>query len=200
MKTVTIIPNKTTGEYITKFEKSSKDFSFMKVQGTVRIHNGPYVHQRTVFAQIKAKYSILEEMLEESKPTLKLPGQIWIREYLESEIPANVLMEFISADIIQNQPDKFDEILSGYEKTTRGKDSLNFMYHDEKIYEFTCYDSNPDKQLVHILQPHSNGQEIKDWLEANPREAKLPVTNEEEFEKPNAKELAKQMKKSAIAQ
>ena len=182
MKTVSIIKN-STGEYFTKFENSEKDYGFLKAKGIIMVFTGTQGRPKTVFAQIKCNKDFAEMLLasgtkaidKDGSEYIKLPGQIHVREYLESEIPAAVIREFISAKVINN-PEEYAKVIAQYQKRlVRGEDIIPFTLDGEQIYEFNCY-VDSQEPIQNRYQHHDNGAELHTFVET--AKAELPQNDD----------------------
>lgn len=201
MKKVQLVKNNAC-EYISIFENSvNKNFGFLKVSGTINMFRGSTGRSRTIFCQIKGTKDFLENLLAEAetgidktgKETKYLNGQIQVREYLESEIPADVLREYISANVLNGDSETYEKVISQYQKRmVCGEDIMPYHFDGEQIYEFFAYEPDGQKHIVHTLQPHTNGDELKQFLADHPKAAHLPVNNE-----PDAKEITGSIKANA---
>lgn len=201
MKTVSIIRN-SKGEYFTKFENSTTDYGFLKVKGVILVFTGSQGRPKTVFAQIKCNKDFADLLLatgtkaidKDGNECVKLPGQILVREYLESEIPASVIREFISPAVIAD-PEEYEKVIAQYKKRlVRGEDIIPFTLDGEQIYEFNCF-VDSQEPVQHRLQHHDNGAELHTFVET--AKAELPQNDDTQANDTDAGTVTTSIRKNA---
>jgi hypothetical protein len=77
----------------------------------------------------------------------ELPGKIQVREYVASEVPADVKKVFYNKDKSEQ------ENIEALKKTTGGKDAITLTLDGEPILRFSQYDSTGNGEDIFVSPP-----------------------------------------------
>ena len=162
MSKVTITPIKGQTALINQFQNST-DKGYIKLSQTVVEFGIGWAKPITRTCLMKGELSVLQ-LIVQSSSKLELPGKIVLREFVESEVPAEMAKEFYN----QDEPDH-EKMVKSYVKTTGGENPITLTLDGERIFRFAFYDQSGTSKDV--LVRHDNGQHIKDMRAAEKLEA-----------------------------
>jgi len=150
MSQVQIIPNSKTGSLVTAFEKNP-EFGFLQLQQTSIVPGGTWLQETKRSTLLKAKIPVLQKFIQENK-SLTLPGKIVIKEYLESEVPQDMMDAFL------NKALDYNRAIEPYVKRA-GQDGVELCYGGERIVRFSVYDATGTEQDTRVA--HDNGDAVR---------------------------------------
>jgi hypothetical protein len=128
---------------------------YVVVESKEQVMNGGWIKEVTRTALIKGKIALLEALVKAG-----IPGRIAVREYLESDIPANMETYL---DMSQDHDDRIDQFIK-----RAGEDGPELTIDGERIVRFSIWDATG--KMEDILLTHDNMDEVAEWRKAN-REA-----------------------------
>lgn len=150
MSQVQIIPNSKTGSLVTAFEKNP-EFGFVQLQQTSIVPGGAWLQESKRSTLLKAKIPVLQKFIQEHK-SLSLAGNIVVKEYLESEVPQEMLDTFLNKALSYNQA------IEPYVKRA-GQDGVELCQGGERIIRFSVYDPTGTEQDTRVA--HDNGDAVR---------------------------------------
>lgn len=163
MSQVQIIPNSTTGSLITPF-KNKPDYGYLQLSQTSMIPEGTWVRERKRSTLLRAKCDVLERFVKSHK-SLTLPGNIVVKEYVESEVPENLFEQFANKSLPASQS------LDSFVKRA-GQDGVELCVGGERIMRFSVYD--PTGQDTDVQVQHDNTDAVRESVSArNAQTARL---------------------------
>lgn len=162
MNSVQIVPNEKTGNVINAYV-SNPDVGYIQLQSKAVECNGSWMRTVKRNALIKGDVETLKEFVD-NYPSLQLPGQIVIKEYLQSEVPAAIAKQFFRSDVTE------EEAIEPYVKRA-GADGPELTFGGERILRFSIWDMSGED--TDHLQPHDNQDAVKAFREANADSAQL---------------------------
>lgn len=142
MSKVQIVPNK-DGKVVSAY-KSNPEFGYIQLQQNAMVIDGGWVRNKKKSCLLRAEMTTLEAFLKQY-PSLAVPGNIVTKEFLESEVPADMAARFIRKD------GDYEDNISGYIKRA-GADGEELTVGGERILRFSFYD--PTGQDTDIRVQH----------------------------------------------
>jgi hypothetical protein len=88
----------------------------------------------------------------------RIPGKIFVREFLESQIPARYYVRF-------NKELSWEQMITPFIKRVR-QNGPALLWHGERILRFHDYEAFPDLGAADLIVEHENEEEIESWLTA----------------------------------
>lgn len=151
MSTVKIVPSK-ENKLITAY-KNKKDFGYVQLNQIAMSVVGGWVREQKRSCLVRGEMEKLQSFVK-MFPTGELPGRIVIREFVESEVPADIQKKFIREDV-----DK-EEAIAGFIKTT-GKDGVELTVGGERILRFAEYDFSGKEEDTFVQ--HDNTDAVAEF-------------------------------------
>ena len=133
MSQVQIVPNSKTGSVITAYQNNA-EYGYIQLQQTAITVDGGWVRESKRSTLLRAKMDLLTKFVSAHK-SLQLPGAIVIKEYLESEVPQDVIAKFLNKELA------YEDAIAPYVKRA-GSDGIELTVGGERILRFTSYDSS----------------------------------------------------------
>ena len=143
MSQVQIVPNSKTGSVITAYQNNA-EYGYIQLQQTAITVDGGWVRESKRSTLLRAKMDLLTKFVSAHK-SLQLPGAIVIKEYLESEVPQDVMAKFLNKEL------DYEDAIAPYVKRA-GSDGIELTVGGERILRFTSYDnsgSDTDVKVSH---------------------------------------------------
>lgn len=137
-------------------------------------------------ALIKGKVDVLKEWLKDLKTNI-LPGKIVVQEYLESNVPQEIVDEFLPKEDNPNYDELYERSVK---KNGNGEDAIPLTVNDERILRFSIYDEFDEYE--DILIKHDNVDEVK----ANSRERRMRAVAAAQAEQKKLNEAAEKKAKA----
>jgi hypothetical protein len=135
---VQIVPNKETQLSITPYKTNvgkpeSEHFGYVQLEtNSIETSGSGWLQQTKRNCLLRAKLSVLEAWMKTQGRVL--PGRLQVREYLESQVPANVQNDFFN-----KKETDYEKKIAQYIKRPN-KDGAPLMCNGERILRFTSYD------------------------------------------------------------
>jgi hypothetical protein len=133
MSQVQIVPNSKTGSVITAYQNNA-EYGYVQLQQTAITVDGGWVRESKRSTLLRAKIDLLTKFVSAHK-SLQLPGAIVIKEYLESEVPQDVMAKFLNKELA------YEDAIAPYVKRA-GADGIELTVGGERILRFTSYDNS----------------------------------------------------------
>lgn len=160
MSKISIKPN-ADGAPISAY-KSNPEFGYIVLESSVSTVDNGWLRKKTRTALVRAEIPLLVEFV--AGMGNKIPGHIVVREYLESELPANIQAQFDKAD-------DYEEAVAQFVKRA-GEDGPELTVGGERIFRFSDYDATGQLQDISVV--HDNQAEIAEFR-ASQKEAEVAV-------------------------
>jgi hypothetical protein len=163
--TVNVTPNKKSGAIITVSTRNP-EYGFMVVsQETVSMDAAGWVRISKRSSLLKGRIEELQRFLGAYAKGTSLPGRIFLREWVLSEVP-----EAYRARLRKDVP--YEEAVQPFIKRA-GEGGPELTLDGEPIVRFTDYVLAPTEGDQDLLQPHDNGAEVSAYRALKPAEAQL---------------------------
>jgi hypothetical protein len=143
MTQVKIVPNSKTGSVITAYQNNPK-FGYVQLEQSAKVFEGNWIRKTKRTTLLRAEMEVLSEFIAEQK-SLFLSGKIVVKEYLESEVPQEVVERFLNKSV------DYETAIEPYVKRA-GQDGVQLTYGGERILRFTSYDASgndTDSRIAH---------------------------------------------------
>lgn len=161
VEAVKIIPN-SQGSLVTAFNTNNGKNGYIQLAQDFYNFSNPHkftINQRTclVRGETELLLRVVMTAQRDSQQNVYMPGRICIEEYLESEIPDNILEK------IQNKR------TGEYEGSIKreGAEGPEYLYNGDRIIRYSYYDRTLQKP--DIIINHDNEDEIQEWLDCQNR-------------------------------
>lgn len=164
MNKVQIVPNAETGSIISAYA-ANPEFGFIQLQQTAIVQDGSWIREVKRSCLLKASIEILEKFVAAS-PTLQLKGQLVVKEYLQSELPADMAKKYLRKDVSE------EEAIEPFVKRA-GREGPELTFNGERILRFTEYD--PSGEGSDTTQAHDNQDAVKEYNAQNSESAEFPA-------------------------
>jgi hypothetical protein len=133
MSQVQIVPNSKTGSVITAYQNNA-EYGYVQLQQTAITVDGGWVRESKRSTLLRAKIDLLTKFVSAHK-SLQLPGAIVVKEYVESEVPQDVMAKFLNKELA------YEDAIAPYVKRA-GADGIELTVGGERILRFTSYDNS----------------------------------------------------------
>lgn len=153
MTQVQIIPNAKTGSVITAYQ-NNPEFGYVQLQQTAMTIDGGWVRETKRSTLLRAKMELLNKFIAGNK-TLALPGRIVVKEYVESDVPADM------ADRFFNKGVDYETAIEPYVKRA-GQDGVELTSGGERIIRFSVYDNTG--QSPDVMVSHDNVEAVRESI------------------------------------
>lgn len=143
MTQVQIVPNSKTGSVITAYQ-NNPEFGYVQLQQTAMVVDGGWVREVKRSTLLRAKMDLLQKFVAGNK-SLTLPGKIVVKEYLESEVPADMAERFFNKNV------DYEAAVEPFIKRA-GQDGVELTQGGERIIRFSVYDhsgNDTDLRVAH---------------------------------------------------
>jgi len=145
MSTVRIVANAKSNNLVTGY-KNNPEYGYIQLEQTaMSIASNGWIREQKRVCILRAKVDLLKSYVNANK-SLQLPGNIVIKEYLESQVPDAIL------DTL-NQNVSYEERIASFVKRA-GVDGDELTLGGERILRFSNYDNSGQDQDV--LIQHDN--------------------------------------------
>lgn len=151
MSQVRIIPNAKTGEIISKYV-SNPEYGYIQLSQSSTSISGGWIRESKRSTLLRAKTELLESFVKSTK-NLTMPGNIVVKEYLESEVPESIDAQYI------NQNVEREEAIKSFIKRA-GADGIELTLGGERILRFAIYDATGED--VDVIVAYDNVEEVKE--------------------------------------
>ena len=148
MSKVTIAPTK-EGNLVTAYA-GNQEFGYMVLAQTKSSFQNGWLKETTNRSIMKGTVLALTGFVK-SNPSLELPGNIIVEEFLEDSVPENISAMHFDKSLPR------EEQIANYIKRA-GKDGPALMKEDKRILRFTTWDQTSESYDKII--PHDNVAEI----------------------------------------
>ena len=163
MNQVQIVPS-ATGATVTPYPSNPK-FGFIQLSQSVLQIDGGWMRSVKRSALLRAETEMLTQFIANTKG-LTLAGKIVVKEFLESELPADVAKMYLNKDV------SHEEAIAPYIKRA-GADGVELTLGGERILRFSNYDPSGNDQDV--LISYDNVEAVTEQYAAQKaKEALLP--------------------------
>jgi hypothetical protein len=162
MSKVQIVPNASSGAVINAYQ-SNPEFGYIQLQQSAIVQDGSWIREVKRSTLLKASVEILEKFVN-ANPSLTLKGQLCVKEYLESELPADMAQKYLRKDVTH------EEAIAPFVKRA-GSDGPELTFGGERILRFTEYD--PSGEGSDITVAHDNQDAVKEFNAQNSDSAEL---------------------------
>ena len=149
MSKVKILPTE-TGALVTPYAGNS-DYGYMMLGQTSSVMQNGWLKEVPHRTIIKGTVSALEGFAQ-ANPSLELPGNLVVKEFVEGNIPEALAKANFDDSL------SYEEQIEGYIKKA-GSDGPALLVGDKRIIRFTIWDMTGEDIDVSIQ--HSNGEEVK---------------------------------------
>ena len=164
MSKVLITPTKDTGALVTPYAGNS-DYGYVMLSQTRSTFNNGWLKEVTNRTIVKGATSALEGFVK-AYPSLELPGNLVVKEYVEGNIPEDIAKAHFDDSL------SYEEQIDGYIKRA-GTEGPALLVGDKKILRFTVWDMNGDD--VDLTIQHSNAEEVKAYNAVKSTEEKADL-------------------------
>ena len=163
MSKVKITPSK-EGNLVTPYE-GNPAFGFIILAQVMSIFQNGWLREVTNRTIMKGSVEALKSFVN-ANPSLEVEGQLVVKEYKESEVPAAIAAQHFDSSLT------YEEQIDGYIKRA-GSEGPALMCDGDRILRFTIWDqAGTDSSLT---VQHDNVDEIKAFNAANAeKDADLP--------------------------
>ncbi len=162
MNKVQIVPNADTGAVITAYQ-SNPEYGYIQLQQTAIVQDGTWIREVKRSCLLKSSVEILEKFVA-ANPSLSLKGQLVVKEYLQSELPANMAATYLRKDVTE------EEAIAPFVKRA-GSDGPELTFGGERILRFTVFDPTGEEQDK--PQAHDNQDAVREFNAQNSDSAQL---------------------------
>lgn len=131
MSKVQIVPNK-EGQVISAY-KSNPEYGYIQLQQTAVVCDGGWIREKKRSTIMRAEIGLLSRFVAANK-ALVLPGNIVVKEFLESEVPQDIQARFYNKNV------SYEEQIAPYIKRA-GQDGVELCQGGERILRFSFYDA-----------------------------------------------------------
>ena len=149
MNSVKITPNASTGKVISAYD-SNPSFGFVMLTQTSMVVGAGWIRQQKRSSLLRAEVDVLK-MFVDAYPKLELPGNLVVKEYLESQVPEDVQATHINPKVA------WEDGISGFIKRA-GQGGPELTVGGERILRFTEYDATGEIQDITVN--HDNQTEV----------------------------------------
>ena len=163
MTKVQIIPNKKTGLLVNAYQRNP-EFGYIQLQQKSSVIENGWIREKKRNTLLRATVGILADFVSQNK-TLSLNGNIVVKEFLESEVPAEY------ADRFFDKSKDYESAIAPYVKRTKA-DGIELTFEGERILRFTEFD--PSGTSTDTTVAHNNIEA----LVASVREAMAVTSND----------------------
>tara|TARA_Y100000385_G_scaffold291279_1_gene368307 strand:+ start:2224 stop:2721 length:498 start_codon:yes stop_codon:yes gene_type:complete len=150
MNKVQITPNKETGALVSSYTNNPQFGYVLLTQKSTSFQAG-WLREVVKRGIIKGDVKALEGFVQDN-PTLQLEGKLVVKEYVESNVPADLASQFFDKTL------SYEKQIKTYIKTA-GEGGPALKSDNERILRFTVWDesgSGTDNKIS-----HENVEEIK---------------------------------------
>lgn len=151
MSQVRIIPNAKTGEIISKYV-SNPEYGYIQLSQSSTSIAGGWIRESKRSTLLRAKTELLEAFVKSTK-NLSMPGNIVIKEYLESEVPDAIASQYLNQDV------EHEEAIKAFVKRA-GADGIELTLGGERILRFSIYDATGED--TDVIVAYDNVEEVKE--------------------------------------
>ena len=151
MSKVKITPNGKTGSIITAYAKNP-EFGYVQLTQSTMIIDGGWVRESKRSALLRGKVSLLEEIVKMYKGQV-VPGQLVVKEYVESAVPQEMRARFLNNEALTHE-----EQIAPFVKRA-GEEGPELTLGGERILRFTLWDQAGTDVDVKVM--HDNGADIR---------------------------------------
>lgn len=162
MSQVQIVPNSATGSLVTAYQSNPK-FGYVQLQQTATVIDGGWIREKKRSTLLRADIELLSKFVAGHK-SLTLPGSIVVKEYVESEVPADMAARFFNKDA------SYEDAIKPYVKTA-GNDGIALTRDGERIIRFSIYDNTGKDTDVTVA--HDNVDAVREFNLEQSRSANL---------------------------
>lgn len=140
---------------------SNPQFGYLVLESNEVVMEGEWAREKIRTHIMKGETRILEAIVQKTKGVM--PGRIAVREFRETEVPAELQSRI-------NSKLPYEEAIEGLLKRA-GKEGPVLMSDGQRILRFTDYDAS--ETITDIRVAHDNVAEVTAWKQAQGA-AKLP--------------------------
>jgi hypothetical protein len=149
MSQVRIVPSAKTGQVVSSYE-SNKDFGYIQLEQSAHVADGGWIREVKRSTLMRGEVPALEKFVK-SNPTLSLPGNLVVQEFLEDNIPEDVAAKFLNKKV------SFEEAIEPFLKRA-GQDGPVLTRDEKRIVRFTLWDMTGES--MDITVSHTNQAEV----------------------------------------
>ena len=149
MSKVTIAPSK-EGNLVTAYAGNA-EFGFIILAQTKQLFVNGWLREVTNRTIMKGAVKALQSFVN-ANPTLEVEGQLVVKEYKESDVPAAIASQHFDSSL------PYEEQIDGYIKRA-GSEGPALMSGGERILRFTIWDQAGTE--TDLTVSHDNVDEIK---------------------------------------
>ena len=153
MTQVQIVPNAKTGSVISAYQ-NNPEYGYVQLQQTAMVIDGGWVREVKRSTLLRAKMELLNKFIAGNK-NLSLPGKIVVKEFLESEVPADMAERFFNKNV------DYETSIEPYVKRA-GQDGVELTQGGERIIRFSVYDNTAQDNDVMVA--HDNVDAVRESI------------------------------------
>ena len=157
---IKISPNATTNELVTAY-KSNPEYGYVILKQDKFINQDGWVRKVSRSTITKGEVESLKDYVAEhtqrdiyGNPPSPITGQLIVKEYVESEVPGEMLKAYVNQDV------SYEEGITSFVKRV-GKDGPEITLGGERILRFTVLTENISEPEVRVA--HDNVEALAAW-------------------------------------
>lgn len=155
MNKVQIVPVKSTGKVVNAYE-SAPETGYIQLEQSAIVQDGSWMREVKRSCLLKASVEVLEKFVT-ANPSLTLKGNLVVKEYLESDLPADMAKKYLRKDVTH------EEAIANYVKKA-GADGPELTVAGERILRFTEYDATGEAHDITVM--HDNQDAVAEYTAA----------------------------------
>lgn len=168
MSTVQIVPNKDTSALVTPYA-GNPQYGYIQLTQNFMDISGGWLRTKTKSCLVRGEVKSLSEWVRSLGGKNVVTGSIVTREYLESEVPEDVMKRYI------DDSKTYEEAIASYVKRS-GKDGIELTLGGERILRFSEFDGTGESSDVVVA--HDNITDVAAHRESLNAVAKIATKSE----------------------
>jgi hypothetical protein len=149
MSQVRIVPSAKSGSVVSAYE-SNPEFGYIQLEQSAHVAEGGWIREVKRSTLMRGEVPALEKFVK-SNPTLTLPGNLTVNEFVEDEIPTDIANRFLNKKVA------FEEAIEPFLKRA-GQDGPVLTLDGKRIVRFTIWDMAGES--FDITVSHDNQAEV----------------------------------------